>query len=528
MLSLNHGLMWSRVYITFILLFSFIAIHAEKPDSVSYVSLGTFELMPIFNPWLQSTNPAGHLFDPAIQPGKLDLNYNSEVGDYKRVQQGDSLRMYNFRTERYMRVNKTLFYGGFSYDKSLDKNCNYTLVNDPYRGTPYQIIDTMNRDDIYDREFFTLRGDISTPILKNLSWGLSADMNVGLASQDRDPRPRNKVMNLELSQGLLLSTEYVNIGLNGIYSYYNEDIEVDIIKRNTNLAFLQLHGFDTYTYHIASSFYRLYKRNTYGGETQLNLRMAGLNTLFGGKLLFLNETADDGRKAGNASWSYMKNDSELEGNEVVFYNASTFRQGNAIHSLNARYMKRYMVGAEILQRLEQVGEAGAVDWVDYGQEEKYVSSIYTLSAEYSFLILKNEYARNVEIKLGATYFGSEQSYYLPDMDDGYQNRILSASLRKSFYFGRHEFGLGAGLKLKNNLSSTKNYDETSFISEKLLTPDFSYLTSDYKASWLHVEYVVSMNKIFDKYFISSDVHFYKGSNDLDRTILNFSTGVIFK
>ena len=46
-----------------------------KADSSFEAYPWTFEMMPLFNPWLASTNPAGPQFNPEILPGRLDLNY---------------------------------------------------------------------------------------------------------------------------------------------------------------------------------------------------------------------------------------------------------------------------------------------------------------------------------------------------------------------------------------------------------------------------------------------------------------------
>ena len=503
------------------------AVSASVPDSLNVLTLNSFDMMKVFNPWLVSSNPAGHFYNPELYPGLLHLDYLKEEGDYKRVQEGDLLNTYSFNTERYKRIKKTSFFGYFKYNKGFEEGTNYTDVNDPYRGSPYLLIDVIGND-IIDREFFSLRGDISTPVFKHLNWGFSAAMNVGLASQDRDPRPKNKVLDLNVSQGLILDFSWISLGVNGLYSYYNEDIEIEIIRENVQMAFLQLHGFDTYTYHVAASFNRLYKRNTAGGEGQLNIRLGGLNSIFGAKVLYIDETADDGRKAGDASWSYIKNDSRLSGNELAAYHSTVFRTGNIINTLNVNWTSRSLIGAEIIQRLENVGEAGAVDWVDYAVEEKYSSLVYEGSLGYSFYLMKDEYRKNFGLKLGLNILGSEQAYYVPDMKDGYQNKVLSAGIDKSFYYKKHELNIGANIKFKENISSVQEYDQESFISRTLLLPDFNYLTGSYRAQGFELGYALKLRKLFDKYYFRSSLHFYKGESDLQRTILNFSTGVFFK
>lgn len=503
-------------------------IYASETDTIKNTSLGTIELMPILNPWLNTSNPAGHFFNPDINPGLLSLNYTHEKGDFKPIMRGDQMKNYSMFTERYLKIKKTSFYGSFAYNKDFEHGTKYTLLNNVYRGTPYILIDTTGRYDINDRESFTIRGDISSPIYKNLSWGLSVKINSGLSTQDRDPRPRNKITNIDLSQGLLLSYPKLSLGANILYAYYNEDIEVEIIERNTQATFLQVHSFDAYTYHIAGSFYRLYKRNTLGGEAQANYKNGGLNTLFAGKFLYFDESSDDGRKAGDGSWSYIKNDSELMGNEFEVFNATTFRKNSTLHSFYAKAWSCNMLGAEFLQRLEQIGETDAVDWIDYGSEEKYASSMYQIEFTYSFLLLKNTYLKDMEVSLGLNYFGSSRAYYLPDMNDSYDGRIIAADIEKTFRKNKHEFALGAGVKMKKILSSSKQYDETSFISQNILLPDFAYFTSDFIAPSVNCTYAISMNKLFDKIYLKSNVSYYKGDEGINRTIVNFSTGVIFK
>ena len=62
--------------------------YAGNQDSIYIVSLNSFDLMPVLNPWLISANPAGLSLNPNIYPGKMNLGYHAETGDYNRVQQG--------------------------------------------------------------------------------------------------------------------------------------------------------------------------------------------------------------------------------------------------------------------------------------------------------------------------------------------------------------------------------------------------------------------------------------------------------
>lgn len=501
--------------------------HAQEPDSTIKTSREIFTIMEIYNPWLLSDNPAGMRFNPDIRTSDLSLNYDRANGNYKRPMDGDSIQKYIFSTSSFTKVGKSWFFGNFSYEKSFERNCNFTQVNDPYRLTPYLLVDTMQRDDVYDREFFNLRGDISTPFARLFSWGLSVNMDVGLAAQNRDPRPENKVMNLDISQGLLFNPGIFTMGVNVQYSYYNEDIESDIIEENAQYAFLQLHGFDTYTSHVAASFNRLYQRTTYGVGGQAGLNTGRFNSLTEFKFLYLEETAGDGRRAGNASWSYMKDDSRFLGNIIRIFNASTFSHGKIHHQVHASYSIKYLLGLEVMQRLEQVGEAGAVDWVDYGSEEKYGATLTGLKVNYVFLLMQERYRENLELKIGVEQKTSDRSYYLPDMQESYSNRWYTASARKSFYTGKHAFVIGAGISSGKNLSATLDAATENFITRYLVQPEFNFYNQNTTGFWVSADYSVELNRFFEKYYAGVRAGGIRAEDERERRHFKFHTGVMF-
>lgn len=524
---------WTGIF-CFVLLAGLSAQQAEsKADTLTAEaasginSVRTHELMPVFNPWLISSNPAGLIFNPELQTGRLHLSYHNSEGDYKRAQEGNELQRFSGSTDSYRKLGKSWVHGGFSYNKSFEKGCNYTLLNDPYRGSPYLLIDTMARNDIYDREYFSFEGELATPLTPWLTWGAGVAMKTGLSSQDRDPRPRNKVVNLDLASGLVLGKEKLSLGVNFLYAYYNEDIEVDIVEENTQHAFFQLHGFERHYSHVAASFNRLYKRSTWGGAAQLSYQGSMLKLVAGGDYRVLEETADDGRKAANASWSYLKNDSELEGSSLKLFTAGSLQHGRFIHHLDADWSRRYLLGTEILQRLEQVGEAGAVDWVDYGRVEKYASMQDKLQLSYHFLLMKDARRPSLQFELGLEDAIFAQEYSQPDRHESFRNRIYSASLMKSFYTGRHEFHLEAGIRSKRNLNEEADFDEESFLTQILHAPDHRYLSSDYHAPRAGIRYAFHPGRLFETINAGVDLEVLRSADDLERTIIMINTGVTF-
>ncbi len=521
----NHGFMSTKLLYSALLIHLLLATAAGQ-DSTSYVSQGSFDIIRLLNPWLSGSNPAGMAFNPELYPGEMKLDYYSEKGDYKQVQHGDKLNSYSFGTRSYSKIGNSLFYGCFNYNKSFEKGTDYTNINDPGRETPYLLTDSIGGD-VYDRELFSIEGKMSTPLGHAIMLGLAGSLDVGLATQDRDPRPMNKVLKLSLSPGLVFSLPSIKIGVNLLYSYYNEDIEIDIIEANKEHDFFQMHGLGTYIFHEARSFNRLYKQNRIGTEGQLNYKHGNINNMSAIKLQYATETADDGRKAGNASWSYIKNDSRLDINSMEAFNTTTISKNSFIHYLDAGLKISGMLGTEIIQRLETSGTTGATNWVTYAEEEKFDASRLDASLAYSLIKMKDLYLRDYEVGFILNYNSYKQSYYIPDRKEGYANISASLDMGRSFYIGRQVLSISCGLKYKRNISASLDFAEDSFFYNELLLPDHIFTTAGYYAPSIDLGWETEINKIFSKYFFNTSIDLYLADNDRHRTIFSFSTGVIF-
>lgn len=186
-----------------------------------------------------------------------------------------------------------------------------------------------------------------------------------------------------------------------------------------------------------------------------------------------------------------------------------------------------MLGIEIIQRLEQVDSTVLDDWITYKEEEKYYATDVKLNVFYEYLKLKNNQQRNFAIKAFGYYHSFSQNYYIPNQEENYQNLLFGVAFDKSFDIKKNTLTIGLGLKYKFNLDGVQNFSDYTFIAEKILSPDFEFLTSNYYAPGLEVAFEIPMKKIFNQYFIKSTVDIYKGDKDHSRTILNFSTGVTF-
>lgn len=495
----------------------------EASDSASY---DTYDLLFLRNPWLNTSNPAGLNMNTGTLPGRMNFNYNLKEGDYKRVQEGESFKAYSLQSESYSRIKDLNFYGNFSYDKSFENGLNYSNTNNPYRGTPYDLIDTLGNDN-YNREFFTLNGAISKPFSPKTILGVAYDFNVGVSVQDRDPRPQNKVLDISLRPGFIYDWSKIKLGLNLIYNYYNEEIDIDIIKENTYMTIFKTLGPEVNLYHEAKSFNRLYKRNSGGFDAQINYLSGSLNTLIGTKFLYFEEGVQDGGKGGDASWNYLRDLATLKGMDWKIYGNLQISNENDYHILNAEFNIITNLGIEKLENLEQLGVLDIQDWVFYMEDQKYNSSKIDASLSYRYLKMKDECSKNYSLSLNSGYSSFEESYYIPFQNQNYNNAFVSLEGLKAFFIKNVQLSLMGGFKYKMNLGGEQDFERDDFINERLLYPDFLYLTSNYYAPKLKIVYEIPLRKLFDKLFINAEAEYYNGDNGQSLTIANFSTGVIF-
>lgn len=495
-------------------------------DSLQKTSLYSFELVYLQNPWLISSNPAALSQMDQSLIGIMNLNYRFENGSFKRVQQGNKLNSYQLNTYSFSKIKDISLYGGFNYEKSFEKELDYSNVNDPYRLTPYQIIDTLGND-IYDREFFSVAGGLSKPFGNRLIIGLSGDFKVGLAAQNRDPRPQNQVFNMTLSPGIIYDLGKIKLGFNLLYKYYNEEIEISIVRANSQAVFFSVHGVGIATYHEASSFNRLYKRNSKGFDLQLAYENSKIKSINGSRLLFHEETAGDGRKASEASWSYLKKDSKLNTIQFDLYNGTSIINEEHIHSFGYMLNVNTLLGKEIIQRLDEVEGTILDDWVTYGEEEKYGAEDIKANVYYHFNKLKIHDQKSFGFQLFADYHSFIENYYLPNQEEYYKNMAFGTAFDKNFYPHNKCLSIGLKLKYKMNLEATQSFSDYTFIAKNILVPDFEYLSSNYFSPGFNIAYEIPLKKIFDQYFLKSTFDIYFGSNGQSRTIFNFSTGVTF-
>lgn len=502
-----------------------IATAADQNDIKRY-NLLTFKQIEVEAPWLQSGNGAGLSQMPELFPSELKFDFGHTNGDFHSIFKGQTDQSFDFISKSFRKINKTYLYGSFSYSKSYEKGLNFSNTNDPALNYPYLLADTIGND-TYDREFFKLAGVISSPVNSKLDWGLSFDYQVGVASQNRDPRPENKVMQVNISPGLLFKQDQFKLGANLSYGYYNEDIDVSVVEEGVQHTLFQLHGPGVFVYHSSYLFFRLYQQHQLGGGLQLEIKQGLISNILHSNYLYFSQTIDDGRKGGSANWSAVKNDAKVDGIDWNMTDVFSINNGQKLHQLSAMFHITNKLGTEFIQRLEKVGETDLEHWITYGKEQKYYSLQTNAELNYQLMTKDENNLMKSLFRAGLGYSSFDEKYYLPNKEQTYANFMLESSYLKIFALPGSNISAEMKLKYQFNLDSDQNLTGTNFMVQKIYVPEFNYLTKNSISPGVSIGYQIPLKKAFGKYFIKSDFDWFHSTTGLNRTIFSFSTGLIF-
>jgi hypothetical protein len=516
----------SKIFISILLFQICLIARAADPDVVKPTNLLTFKQIEAGSPWFQSGNAAGLAQMLQLFPAEIKLGFNLNDGDFHSVFKGKSDQSFDISSQSFRKINKTYLFGSFNYSKSVEKELNFSNTNDPAMNYPYLLVDTIGND-TYDREFFQLAAVISTPLNSHLDWGLSFDYKVGTASQNRDPRPENKVLQTTVSPGLLYKVSRFKLGANLTYGYYNEDIDVSVVEVNAQHTMFQLHGPGVFTYHASSSFYRLYQQHQFGGGMQVEYMSGNISNLLHSDYSYSGQTIDDGRRGGIALWAATRNDARLDGIEWNLTDVFSIDQGEKVHQLKSMLHVVNKLGTEFIQRLEKVGATDLEHWITYGEVQKYYSLRTNAELNYQLMVKDEENLMKSVFNAGLKYSAFREKYYLPNNDQHYSNLLFTASYLKLFTFPRSSVSGEMKFSYQINLDNKQNLAGTNFLVEKMYGPEFYYLTEGFLSPGVSLAYQVPLQKTFDKFFIKTDFDWYHSESGLTRTVFSFSTGLIF-
>ena len=509
---------------TILLLFSAIALQAQQLLPKGNLNFG--EVLELKNSLLTSSNPAAIHYNTIDTISIAEIDYSLSDGNYKAAMSAKQSHQAKLFTESYRRFKKTMLYGAFTFAKEWHWEQNYTNNYSPYRGTPYLFGDSIGGD-LTDKEQDQLHAKVAHNFDEKIILGAEADYKVGLASQNRDPRAKNKVTSLHTNIGLMTNGKNIKVGINGFYDYYNEDIDINIVRENTFHSLLSMKGLGVFEGHQSTTFARLYKANSYGGAAQLktygNILEVGIKNS--------KEMVYDGRANNNATWSAIKTDSELGSGELFINDVYTITIDKFIHRifLNAKLSK--YAGTEYLQELVKIDDKyDTYQWKTIFEEKKYLKQMNEIALGYTFAKFYSENVRNYSINAEIKYNSLDEKYNYMNSGLNYSNMNFNIKGSKLIRLKQHRIDCHTNISYRYNLQNSYNSKVANFATKNITLPDFKYNTADFLQAGIGLDYTYTGAKKLS-YFASinyaSQYAFNYHIDNNRRNFCNVKIGVLF-
>lgn len=516
----------NRILVSILFLIVGLYVDAADLPGQDDSELLIFRRIELSCPWLKSGNASGLSQISGPLPSEIKIDYGQSSGNYHSVFNGRSNRAFGFSSKGYRRFNNTVIFGSFNYSNSSEKELNYNNSNDALMNYPYLFADTIGGD-TYERELFRFSAKISARLNNVIDWGIGVNYKAGVASQNRDPRPENKISQVEILPGLLYKRAGLKFGANFLYEYYNEDIDVITVNKNVQSTLFQMHGLGVFTYHSSSSFFRLYQQNKYGGGLQVEYKSSRMSNFINSDFFYSLQTVDDGRKGSRATWSTVKNDARLDGVNWNLEDILEFKRGKKVNQFDLKMSTTSKIGSEYIQILDNMGDAELEHWITLGREMKFYIMQFQASLNYHLLQNDESYRLKSLFNAGISYHTNTEKYYLPNQSQKYSNLLAESSFLKLFYLPNGELTAGMKLRYGLNLEATQRLERTNFMIQKVYLPEFNYLTCSYISPGVSLAYQVPFKNKSGKYFIKSDFDWVHANNGMDRTWLSIATGITF-
>lgn len=399
----------------------------------------------------------------------ITAGYNLKHGKYHNVDQSNRINGFNLDVYGIARLDKISFEGevGYFNYKEHDRCWNSTLYQNKLN--PFILGD--DQPSTYKIDRFVINGRFAYKLSSRARLGFNADYNVGVMSDEADPRVETKGMRFIINPGIDFDvTDNFTLGATGGLNLLSESSRYTCLQTAVNFVFYLMSGLGT-NYPYSSN---AYTRDTKGTSWFVSVD---------GKYNFT-------KNISNYLTATYRNENE---NAVDGGSSYKFRGGeyiNRVFSLTDRFSitgNRYAHNIELGLEVNdiygrwfdqmQTSQNGTIVWEVMNASIKHKERLTTAGGTYRFDILNKQGVSSLTAGIALGYKYSNTKNY-PDVYFRKYSRLdISANVTRYLNFKKVRMGFGIEGGYGKNLSSSCHLDGLE-VEQRYAIPMYDYLTSN--------------------------------------------------
>lgn len=428
-----------------------------------------------------SDNPTYISDSPALQYSQIGLSYGIGKGGFHNIDKSGDIRGLYISAYGFKKLEKVAFEGGISYYNGAEDERRWKTTLYLDERNPFILADTVNSD--YGLEKFTVDGRFSWQIVPVMRFGLNAYYEVGVNSDEQDPRAEVKGMRFKINPGFDFKlTDKIHLGVTGGVRIFSEGTAYTCAVTATTYRFLLMSGLGTYYQQAGNS----YQRDTKGLQWDASLQLVWRRPETANYLEIGVGANEEKNTDGGTTRQFLGG--EFSSDFIFVKDRFMYKRGRAVH--NIELAGKLMKNEGIWYDQKSVTTNGNAYWEVMNSSVKHKESAAEGGIAYRFDWLDGQLP---SWSAGArASFRYSDTYNYPDKYNmQYFTMLADVYASKHIPIKRSYLSLTAGGRYGRALSSDISVEGVE-LADKYTYPMYWYITAPYYGIYGRAETKISI------------------------------------
>lgn len=480
--------------------------------------------------WRHTSNPAGLALDTLVNRGTSHFDLSMQKGSHYRVQDGNRQNRLLFTTERYQKIGKYLYgYGQFVFDMGRQFNRSWSDVMRSHHSNPYFSGSSVKGK--YDFQNIGLTASLASLPIRNFTFGIKAEYNVGDLSRLKDPRSRTNLAEYRITPAITYTLHKHTFGLSGNYHRRKEKIpNITTVQTDPNLKYYIFTGMENVTGNTGgySGFKREFINHEFEGELSYQYKNNKVQTLNA-----LSYASGKENVWGDIKYSPGKY-------FTATYNLlsmTRIKASGVLHTIDLQ--ANYQEGNADEYRQEKIVEKDPVTGIESSYwktlltyNKRYTVNLFDAALRYRLWWIRTDTAETTAYAgIHVGFNSAADKYNLPESSLSTQRATAGLEGGYSFFRKRSrslwvEAEAGYSASLASDLSLN---DPSTEYAQNVLVPDMTYYGASYMFGTLQIQYQipVTIKKHTTVWFIKALGSYLKTQKNTDSATFQIGFGLYY-